>query len=77
MARPFDGGEKSAGRSRTKGKRILLGIPLSQVKSKAFYVFEVYKGELGICVGVERELRVCFWTTREFFARRTAVNTGG
>jgi predicted DNA-binding protein (MmcQ/YjbR family) len=46
---------------------VTFGHPTFEVNSKAFCVLEVYKGELGICVKVERELQGMFLDDPRFF----------
>jgi predicted DNA-binding protein (MmcQ/YjbR family) len=43
------------------------GHPTFRVKDKMFAVFEEYKGELGICVKVEKELQGIFLDDSRFF----------
>src|ERR1700733_1177787 len=43
------------------------GHPTFRVKGKMFAVLEEYKGELGICVKVERELQGIFLDDSRFF----------
>lgn len=46
---------------------VTFGHPTFRVKRKTFSVFEEYKGELGICVKVEKELQGIFFEDPRFF----------
>src|SRR5580704_4232682 len=46
---------------------ITFGHPTFRVNGKMFAVLEAYKGELGICVKVERELQGIFLDDSRFF----------
>ena len=46
---------------------ITFGHPTFRVKDKMFAVLEEYKGELGICVKVEKELQGIFLDDSRFF----------
>jgi len=46
---------------------ITFGHPTFRVKDKMFAVLEEYKGELGICVKVEKELQGIFLNDSRFF----------
>jgi len=46
---------------------ITFGHPTFQVQGKTFLVLETYKGELGICVKVEKELQGIFLDDPRFF----------
>ncbi len=46
---------------------VTFGHPTFQVKGKTFAVLEVYKGELGIAVKVEKELQGIFLNDPRFF----------
>jgi predicted DNA-binding protein (MmcQ/YjbR family) len=46
---------------------VTFGHPTFQVQGKTFAVLEEYKGELGICVKVEKELQGIFLDDSRFF----------
>ena len=46
---------------------VTFGHPTFRVKGKTFAVLEEYKGELGICVTVEKELQGIFLDDSRFF----------
>jgi predicted DNA-binding protein (MmcQ/YjbR family) len=46
---------------------VTFGHPTFQVAGKTFSVFEEYKGELGICMKVEKELQDIFLKDPRFF----------
>ena len=46
---------------------VTFGHPTFQVHGKTFLVLETYKGELGICVKVEKELQGIFLDDQRFF----------
>lgn len=46
---------------------VSFGHPAFRVNGKIFAVFEEYKGELGICVKVEKELQDLFLKDARFF----------
>jgi predicted DNA-binding protein (MmcQ/YjbR family) len=46
---------------------VTFGHPTFRVNGKTFCVFEEYKGELGICVRVEKELQGLFLDDPRFF----------
>ena len=46
---------------------LIWGHPTFQVAGKTFSVLEVYKGELGVCMKVEKELQDIFLEDSRFF----------
>jgi predicted DNA-binding protein (MmcQ/YjbR family) len=46
---------------------VSFGHPTFKVNGKTFSVFEEYKGELGICVKIEKELQGIFLDDSRFF----------
>jgi predicted DNA-binding protein (MmcQ/YjbR family) len=46
---------------------VTFGHPTFQVRGKTFLVLETYKGELGVCVKVEKELQGIFLEDQRFF----------
>jgi predicted DNA-binding protein (MmcQ/YjbR family) len=46
---------------------VTFGHPTFRVNGKSFCVFEEYKGELGICIRVEKELQGLFLDDPRFF----------
>jgi predicted DNA-binding protein (MmcQ/YjbR family) len=52
---------------RGAAETVTFGHPTFRVKGKTFAVLEEYKGELGICVKVEKELQGIFLDDSRFF----------
>ena len=58
---------KICGSLPSAAETVTFGHPTFQVKGKTFAVLEEYKGELGICVKVEKELQGIFLDDSRFF----------